>query len=71
MKTYVPKLNQKSFVINSSNPKKQDRYLLYYHKEEEEMSIVVKLDRIIIMKHNKEDFFKDFIFITRIEKDEG
>lgn len=70
MSSYFPKLNQESFVISSKNPKDQKKYLKYYHSENEEMLIVLRLDRVLIMKSKDRSYLKDFFFITRANKNE-
>ena len=71
MSSYFAKLNQKSLMISSKNPKEQTKYLKYYHSENEEMCIVLKLDKVIIMKSKNKDYLKDFLFITRIDENEN
>lgn len=71
MSSYFPKLNQKSLMISSKNPKEQIKYLKYYHSENEEMYIVLKLDKVIIMKSKDKEYLKDFLFITRIDENEN
>ena len=71
MSSYFAKLNQKSLMISSKNPKKQTKYLKYYHAEGEEMCVVLKLDKVIITKSKDKEYLKDFLFITRIDESEN